>query len=69
MRNWIVLLAILIPVPSFAARTSFDEDWKFVQQDVPDAEQVGYDDSAWRTLDLPHDWSIEGEYRRACAII
>jgi beta-galactosidase len=24
----------------------------------------GYDDSAWRTLDLPHDWGIEGPFRQ-----
>jgi beta-galactosidase len=63
MRNWFVLFAIVIPGQSFAARTAFDEDWRFIQQDVPGAEQVEFDDSSWRTLDVPHDWSIEGEYR------
>jgi beta-galactosidase len=39
-----------------------DADWKFQQQEIGGAEQVEYDDASWRTLDLPHDWSIEGEY-------
>ncbi|HSV13421.1 MAG TPA: hypothetical protein VLI90_04135, partial [Tepidisphaeraceae bacterium] len=26
------------------------------------AARVNYDDSDWRVLDLPHDWSIEGEF-------
>ena len=26
--------------------------------------QPGYDDNAWRTLDLPHDWGIEGPFRQ-----
>lgn len=43
-------------------RSSFDSDWKFIQQDVSGAEQVGFEDSGWRVLDVPHDWSIEGEY-------
>ena len=43
-------------------RLNFDKDWKFIQQDVKGAEQVNWNDSSWRTLDVPHDWSIEGEY-------
>ncbi len=26
--------------------------------------QPGYDDSAWRALDLPHDWAIEGPFQQ-----
>ncbi|BAX78826.1 glycoside hydrolase family 2 TIM barrel-domain containing protein [Labilibaculum antarcticum] len=43
-------------------RLSFDTDWKFIQKDVAEAQQVMFDDASWRTLNLPHDWSIEGEY-------
>lgn len=43
-------------------RTSFDADWKFIQEDISGAEQVEFNDENWRTLDVPHDWSIEGEY-------
>src|SRR3977135_2256416 len=39
----------------------FDDDWRFRRDDVPGAEQPGFDDAAWRRLDLPHDWSIEDE--------
>ncbi len=37
----------------------FDFDWKFYRGDVENAETAGFDDSEWRMLDLPHDWSIE----------
>ncbi len=40
----------------------FDTDWLFVQRDLPDAEILTFDDSSWRALDLPHDWSIEGPF-------
>ena len=23
---------------------------------------VGYDDSSWRKLDVPHDWAAEGDF-------
>jgi beta-galactosidase len=43
-------------------RVSFDESWKFTQQDIKGAEQTNFNDLSWKTLDLPHDWSIEGKY-------
>ena len=44
-----------------SARTDvpFDEGWRFYRGDLAGAEAAGYDDSGWRLLDLPHDWSIE----------
>jgi beta-galactosidase len=39
----------------------FDYDWKFYLGDTASAKLNDFDDSAWRTLDLPHDWSIEGK--------
>jgi len=38
----------------------FDSDWKFFQGDNPTANALQFDDKSWRSLDLPHDWSIEG---------
>jgi beta-galactosidase len=58
------------PEPDPGARSfDFDQDWKFVLVN-PDgitdptgaytgAYQPGFDDSGWRALDVPHDWSIE----------
>lgn len=41
--------------------TNFDRNWYFHLGDVSGADQVNYNHKSWRTLDLPHDWSIEGE--------
>jgi beta-galactosidase len=59
--------AALLPAPAGAAdpprsRELFDFDWKFALNDQPGAEQPGFDDSTWRALDLPHDFSIEGPF-------
>jgi len=40
----------------------FDFAWKFHLGDALGAEQPAFDDHAWRTVDLPHDWSIEGPF-------
>ena len=37
----------------------FDTGWKFLRDSVAGAENPSFNDSGWRTLDLPHDWSIE----------
>jgi beta-galactosidase len=38
----------------------FDYDWKFFLGDTAPARLKDFNDVAWRSLDLPHDWSIEG---------
>ena len=43
---------------------SFNKEWKFFLGDNPDAEKIGFDDSSWRKLNLPHDWSIEGNFSK-----
>ncbi len=40
----------------------FDSNWMFIHQDIQRAEKSNFDDSSWRKLDVPHDWSIEGPY-------
>jgi beta-galactosidase len=56
-------------VPASARSVGFDDGWRFAlvnRTGITDptgafanAQDPAYDDSAWRTLDLPHDWSIE----------
>ncbi|MBK1827860.1 glycoside hydrolase family 2 TIM barrel-domain containing protein [Haloferula rosea] len=43
-------------------RLNFDEGWLFLKGDPKGGAQPGFDDSAWRRVDLPHDWSIEGPF-------
>jgi beta-galactosidase len=40
--------------------SSFDRDWLFLKGDATGAEKSDFSDAAWRKLDVPHDWSIEG---------
>ena len=43
-------------------RVSFNQDWRFQLGDVAKGQDATLNDSRWRRLDLPHDWSIEGEF-------
>jgi beta-galactosidase len=38
---------------------NFDGGWLFLKSDAPGAENAAFNDSVWRALDLPHDWSLE----------
>ena len=40
----------------------FDHGWRFHLGDVTRAQEAAFNDSAWRKLDLPHDWSIQGDF-------
>jgi beta-galactosidase len=41
---------------------NFNKDWQFTKGEVANAENLSFDDTKWRTLNVPHDWSIEGPY-------
>jgi len=43
-------------------RLDFTGGWKFYPGDGEKFNEPSFDDSHWRSLDLPHDWSIEGEF-------
>ena len=42
----------------------FNKDWKFCLNPESDSNpaDIEFDDSGWRTLDVPHDWAIEGDF-------
>lgn len=46
---------------SFGDAQTFNNGWLFLLEDDSAAVRIDYDDSRWRRLDLPHDWSIEGQ--------
>jgi beta-galactosidase len=45
-------------------RLCMDLNWSFTRGDPAGAQNPAFDDSDWRALDVPHDWSIEGPYDR-----
>jgi beta-galactosidase len=65
-----VLIGFLLLASSLAAfaqsrvTTSFDKDWLFLKSDAQGADQKDFNDSSWRRLDVPHDWSIEGPFSK-----
>ena len=64
---WIFgLLALCLVAPlsaqvSFGDAQKFNDGWLFRLEDDSTYKQSAYDDTKWRKLDLPHDWSVEGQ--------
>lgn len=69
LRNSHVMLCLLFLGMSFQTKAQvsfgeaslFNEDWLFVLDDDSLMASPEYKDASWRRLDLPHDWSVEGQ--------
>ena len=72
MKNFLLPFSFLISIILFSCSSDniknetivkrnlpIDGDWKFLRDSVAGAENPAFDDSGWRSIDLPHDWSIE----------
>ncbi len=59
----LLLLCLLVACkndkPQSRNQFSFDYDWKFTTGEHTGAEHPQFDDSGWRLLNVPHDFSIE----------
>jgi beta-galactosidase len=42
----------------------FTTGWKFILGNSDEFKNVNFDDSNWQKLNIPHDWSIEGEFSK-----
>ncbi len=71
MKHLLLLITAFIVFPPSASasetgrqRFRMDFDWRFTLGDPPSAEKAAFDDKAWRELNVPHDWSIEGPWSK-----
>jgi len=58
----LLLFTLAITTAQARQRQNFDDNWLFTLADSADMAKTAYDDSSWRKLNLPHDWSIEGDF-------
>jgi len=63
---WLMVLVVPATTAETArVTTALDADWRFAIGAAEAAEQPQFDDSAWRQVTVPHDWSIEGPFSPA----
>ena len=44
------------------SETLLEKDWRFTRDDSVEYSEPGYDDSAWQSVTVPHDWAIYGPF-------
>lgn len=74
--QWISVVALLFGAQGAGARETlnFNENWRFARfGPMPDGStlvepdglyEIQADDATWRTLNVPHDWAIQGPFRK-----
>src|SRR6187402_3398381 len=62
----VLLLLVACASKSKNARIveDFNQNWNFKLGDHPTAIESDFNTADWRTLQLPHDWSIEGAFNK-----
>jgi beta-galactosidase len=64
MKKFILISCLLFSIHAFTQNVArqienFDKGWKFILDSVHDYSTLNTSDASWRSLNLPHDWSIE----------
>ncbi|MEA4936978.1 MAG: glycoside hydrolase family 2 TIM barrel-domain containing protein [Paludibacter sp.] len=63
----ILLIAAAFMINAVTAQVSFgkpekiNSSWKFKLGEVESASAPGFNDQRWEKVDLPHDWSVQGQ--------
>jgi len=68
-RRAFICFSLLCLVSSARAREQqdFNFGWKFFKGDPKNAQAAEFNDSSWKDVDLPHDWSIEHKFHPKAA--
>lgn len=65
MKKYLSSLAFffLLPVLMFGSVTiNLNKNWKFTKGDPKNAQAIDFNDADWKTVQIPHDWAIEGPF-------
>ena len=65
MKRFLLAAMLLFPmIISAQVRTErlLEKGWKFTREDSELFSMTDYDDSAWQTVRIPHDWAIYGPF-------
>jgi beta-galactosidase len=55
----IIFFFFFMMTGTFSQTRLFDTAWRYHRGGMQGAEAFDFDDSGWRIVDIPHDWSIE----------
>nr|WP_255586725.1 glycoside hydrolase family 2 TIM barrel-domain containing protein [Hephaestia mangrovi] len=55
----VLFLAFVLATPASSRSVELNTGWRFHRGDEAGAARPAFDDSGWRAVSVPHDWSIE----------
>lgn len=60
----VLIFSLIIGILELSARTEtlLDKDWKFTREDNTEFIQPSFNDNAWESVIIPHDWAIYGPF-------
>lgn len=61
---WMVFASFQLSAQQQYGRELFNARWQFHLGDLPGAFAPHFNDASWRTVDVPHDYSIEGDFNK-----
>ncbi len=56
---FIIFFVLIMNVKAERFETDFNQNWKFILENNSDFSDENFNDSKWRTLNVPHDWAFE----------
>ena len=67
MRRFLLLAVALFSIGIVAeaqqrSEQLLEKGWRFTREDSPEHSSVGFDDSKWQQVRVPHDWAIYGPF-------
>ncbi len=65
MKRLLLTLGLSLAVSAAMAQRvemTLEQGWRFLQSDAEGAAAVSFDDSAWQSVTVPHDWAIYGPF-------
>lgn len=67
----LILVNLICLTTGFAQQSRqtilFNSDWRFHKGDMTNGDKPTVNEADWKTVDLPHDWSIEGPFEEQWA--
>ncbi|MFQ3172956.1 MAG: beta-galactosidase [Polaribacter sp.] len=59
LKLFIILMLVSVVVNAQRISVNLNDSWKFNKADNTDFNKIDIDDTSWRVLNVPHDWSFE----------
>lgn len=59
----VLLITTMAMAQTARIETSWNTNWKFSLSGSEESKNLGFDDKSWRNVTIPHDWSMESDFK------